>query len=105
MSKTDILVQIKYNMSEPRGTVIRTNVKQDVVKDVLVAWLLDQVGGGLIRDLRGSDKKNEYNVSIKFDLIDGNFYISSDTGDSGLTVGIVAYVSQNLDKFQISSLK
>ncbi len=100
--KTDIVVEIIYNMKDSGQTVIRTNAKQEAVPEILEAWVMGQVGQGV--DHRNPKKKDEYKISINLDLSDDTFRTSSDTGNHGLTAGLVLDVVKNLDKVRISLL-
>lgn len=102
MSKTDIVVEVIFNMRESDKTIIRTNAELDKVVEILEEWLTAQMGRG--RDSRESVRRSEYRISIKLDLSDNTFYTSSDTGNSGLTCDIIMNVLQNLSKLQISPL-
>ena len=107
MPKADIVVEITYNVNEPEKTVIRTNAKPDKVSEIFETWLVAQIGKG--KDSREPVRKNEYKITIKLDLSDDTFYVSSDTGNNDLTVGIfvnligIIQVGHS-DKIQISTL-
>ena len=102
MPRVDIVVEIIYNIKEPEKTVIKTNAKPEAVSEVLEAWLTAQMGEG--RDSREPISRGLYKVSIKLDLRDDTFFTTSDTGNSGLTAGIVMNATRHLDKIQISAL-
>ena len=94
MSKADIIMEINFNIKEPSKTVIKTNARREAVSEILEAWIFSQIGQG--KDSRESNKKNEYTIVIKLDLSDDTFSTDSDTGNKGLTCGIVIHVFNSL---------
>lgn len=105
MSKTavaDVVVEITFNVNQPEKTTIRTNAKKDAVAEVLEAWLSSQMGQG--EDKGEPDRKDEYRIVIKLDLSQDIFHTTSDTGNKGLTCGIVIDVSNKLDQITITDL-
>ncbi len=104
MPKADITVEIIYNVSEPEKTVIKTNAKKEALAEILERWISAQM-------FRGGDdslpnRKSEYRVVIHLDLSDDTFYTESDTGNRGLTCGIVVNVFNDLlDKVTVVDLE
>lgn len=87
MHKADITLVIIYDMKERDKCVIKTNAKREAVGDILEAWLQGQIGKG--EDSRQVKKLDIYHITIDLDLSDDTFYTSSDTGNKGLTCGLV----------------
>lgn len=102
MPRADIIIEIVYNLKEPDKTEIKTNAKKEALEEILGAWLTDQVGKG--RDDRKPVKKEEYRVVIGLNLNDDSFLTNSDTGNKGLTCGIVMSVFNRLDGIKVSNL-
>lgn len=98
--KADLWIDIEYRFNKPVDgprVVIHTNVKHDLVGDMLGDWLQDQLGRGA-DDRKAEDKKEVYKIRIEIDLSFDKFTISSDTGNAGLTCGIVLDVTRRLDQ-------
>ena len=102
MPKADVALEITFNINEPDKTVIKTNAKKEAVEEILEAWLSCQMGQG--KDESKPNKKDEYKIKIQLDLSDDTFCTSSDTGNKGLTCGLVMDVFKRLDKIKISGL-
>lgn len=96
----DILIRIEFHMNQASKSVIRTNAKKEAVESVLCDFLRTQIGLG--EDKTPANKKDIYNISIGFDLNGDNFHTISDTGNCGLTAGIVSWISQNIDSITIT---
>lgn len=103
MSKVDILIQINFNMENPEETLIRTNAKREGVEEILATFVQDQAGQG--EDKRKPNERDEYKIEIGLDLSYDTFHITSDTGNEGLTLGIVMQVLGILDKLTITELE
>jgi hypothetical protein len=88
MPKADVTVDIFYNANTSRF-VIKTNARKERVADILDDYLEAQTGKGA--DHSEPNKKSEYHITIKLDLSDDTFYVTSDTGNYSLTCGIVLY--------------
>ena len=97
-----IALDILFNVNEPEKTVIRTNVKRRVIGDLLNEWVRTQIGQG--GDEREAEHKPEYRVQIQLDIRSDTFTTSSDTGNRGLTTGIVLEVLRRLDRLTITDL-
>lgn len=102
MSKTDIVVVIKFNIEEPEETLIKTNAKKEAVEGILENWIRSQMGAG--KDTAKSVIKDIYEIVIKLDLDGDIFHTSSDTGNKSLTCGLVIDVFTNLKKIPISNI-
>lgn len=88
--KTDLGIQIKYNVPTDTYTILKTNIKKERIRDFLEDWLMTQVGAG--KDTRKRVDRDDYIVSIGLDLSDDTFTISSNTNNEGLTCGIIMSV-------------
>ncbi len=100
--KVDIRLEITYDMRDPKLTEIKTNAKNTAVEEILENYILSQAGTGA----DGSKPSNRrwYKIVIGLDLGDDTFFTESNTGNKGLTVGIVMAVLKDLKNLKISSL-
>lgn len=102
MPNADIVLEIAFNISNPLETVIRTNAKKEALEGILENWLSCQTGQG--KDRNKAKKRDLYKIKIQLDLSDDSFYTSSDTGNKGLTCGIVMDVFKRLEHTQVLAL-
>jgi len=102
MSKVDITLEINFNINESDKTTIRTNAKKEAIEEIFEAWLSCQTGQG--KDESEPNKKDEYKIEIQLDLSDDTFFTKSDTGNKGLTCGIVMAVFERLDEIEVLAL-
>lgn len=90
----DITLDIFYDVNHPEKTVIRTNAKKEALEEILEAWLQDQMGRG--KDESPPEQRDLYRIMIGLNLDGDRFRVVSDTGNKGLTTGIVMDVFRNL---------
>ncbi len=102
MPKADIVLKLNFNLSKPDKTVVKTNAKKEAVSEILEAWLSCQIGQG--EDSREPNKKDKYEIVIKLDLSNDTFFTNSDTGNKGLTCGLVMDVFSRLDQITVTDL-
>ncbi len=100
--KVDLLIKISYDLKKPEKSLIQTNVKPERLQDLLGDYLHDQMGRG--GDGREQNMKEVYNITIGIDLSDDTFYTSSDTGNDGLTCGIILNVCTILNQLKVLPL-
>jgi hypothetical protein len=98
----DIVIDILYDMKTPERTVVKTNAKSEALDEIISTWLQLQAGQG--EDVRQANDRDIYNIRIGLSLQGDVFSTSSDTGNDGLTCGIVMDVWQRLDSLKIGSL-
>jgi hypothetical protein len=91
-----IEVSITYPIHRPDDFEISGNVKDNYVICLLTDWLHDQIGKG--KDFSVAVDRNVYHIRIQVDLSQDIFYVDSDTGNKGLTTGIIMDVISRLDK-------
>lgn len=103
MSKieVDLIIDITFNV-ETDGTAIKTNVKKEAIEDMLADWLYRQMGSG--QDDSKANQLDIYNIKIGYSLDEDAFGSESNTGNKGLTCGIVQRVLSNLDKAEVLPL-
>lgn len=102
MQKVDVRADIEYDLNEPEKTVIRTNLKPEGLEEVLEWWLQGQLGLG--KDSREPVRKEKYLISIGVRLADDTFFTESDTGNAGLTCGLVMDVFGRLKDLKVEPL-
>ena len=95
MAKVDIFVKIKYDAKKEKVSIGETNIKKERLEDFLLEWLRGQMGQG--KDERKVIIRDSYDVIIGCDLSCDQFYVKSDTGNDGLTCGIVMEAVRNLE--------
>jgi len=91
--RPDIQVSLAFNMKDPKASTIRTNAKREALEEILEAWCHAQVGAG--PDPNPANQAEVYNITIGLWLADDSFGTDADTGNKGLTAGIVMDVLAN----------
>jgi len=84
--KNDLYLNIKYDIVNDTYE-IDTNIKTDLVKDIVSEFLRTQVGTG--KDFSKMKEDDKYNISIKLNLNRDNFTCSDNCGNKGLRDGIL----------------
>lgn len=87
MAKVDIYVEVNYDAVKEKISIGETNIKKERLKDFLLDWLTTQIGKG--KDERKRIDRESYKVVIGCDLSFDTFYVKSNTGNDGLTCGII----------------
>lgn len=82
----DIVIEVDFDMNEEKA-VVRTNAKKESLREILGNWLYAQIGQG--EDVGPPNEKDEFKIKIKLDLGTDTFTTESDTGNRGLTCGII----------------
>lgn len=90
-----LYISITYPVSEPDKFKIRSNVKKDLIADTLCTVIQIQMGKS--QDNRKAKKLKTYKIRIDLDLSYDHFSIRSDTGNDGLTTGIIMDVISRLE--------
>jgi hypothetical protein len=85
-----VFIEFEYTIDTGECKVLNTNIKKERIDNFLEEWVMDQIGRG--KDERAPVIKDTYRVKIACDLTDDTFYSESDTGNKGLTTGIVQHV-------------
>ncbi len=83
----DITLEITYPVQNPRASTIRTNARPEAIEELLATWIAGQQGKG--EDDRKPNELSEYVIVIELDLSNDSFTTRSNTGNKGLTAGIV----------------
>lgn len=83
-----LFIEVTYPLDPTEKPTIRTNVKKERVSDLITDWLRTEMGKG--SDGRKPVDLDTYHISLEIDLTDDSFRIyREDTGNSGLTTGIM----------------
>ena len=85
-----------YSPENPDGFQIDSNIKAEFYEEVLSGFLQTQIGQG--EDPSPSSDLDEYHIEIKLSMTDDTYYSKSDTGNMGLTAGIIMDVMNRLPK-------
>lgn len=94
--KVGVWLVIRYAEKNPKKTTLATNMHRAGVKEVLDAWLRDQMGRG--KDSRKVAERDIYTIRIGVDMTCDTFFTESDTGNDGLTCGIVMHIFKRIDE-------
>lgn len=98
----DIIIEVYFDMNKERA-VVKTNAKREALRELLGDWLYAQIGKG--EDSAPPNEKDEFKIKIKLDLKTDTFTTESDTGNKGLTCGIIKMdVFEKLEEIEISPL-
>lgn len=98
--KPDIVMEIHFPMDTPSELRVRTNAKdRETVIDLISTYIQDCcIGRGV--DESNANEHDEYRIVIGLELSDDSWGITSNTGNKGLTTGILMDVIKRLDKGQ-----
>lgn len=88
-----IFIDFEYAIKGSKCKVLNTNIKKEMIDNFLEEWVVDQVGAG--EDKNEAVDRETYRINIGCDLSTDTFYIKSNTGNKGLTAGIVSRVWAN----------
>jgi len=91
---SDLFIEINYPINEPEKYSINSNVKEKKIKDLLLEWTRGQMGRG--EDSSSPNDVDVYHIRIEIDLSYDTFTCKSDTGNKGLTAGIVMDVIKRI---------
>jgi hypothetical protein len=96
MGNTQMFIEITFPMKNEELPSINTNIKQELVSDLLADWLrATQIGKG--KDNREVKERDVYHIGIDIDFTDDSFTTKADTNNHGLTCGIVMYVMKKIE--------
>ncbi len=88
-----IYIKISYPINEPEKFEIDTNAKQPLVAGLLTEFI--RVYTGEV-DQSEANELDVYEITLKLDLSDDGWSVKSNTGNKGLTMGIVMDVFQRM---------
>lgn len=93
----DIVIDIHYPVSTPEEMQIQTNAKPEVLAELVGTYIQDCcIGRGV--DESAPNELDEYQITIGLELADDSWGIKSNTGNKGLTTGILMSVMKLLDQ-------
>jgi hypothetical protein len=84
---SDLYINITYPVNKPDEYKIESNIREELLSDMLCELIQSQIGTE--EDKRKAKKRKIYHIRIDLDLNYDEFEITSDTGNKGLTTGIV----------------
>jgi len=87
--RTKLYIDILYHVEENKYD-LDTDIKEAMLPEVLSDYLRAQMGKG--RDNREPNRHESFHIRIELDLTEDTFKTQSDTGNAGLTTGIVMNV-------------
>lgn len=93
---SDLYIDITYPINTPDKYEIKTNIKSEKVKDTLCEYIQGIFGRGG-KDSRIAKELDVYHITIEVDLSDDSFIVKSDTGNTGLTDGIIMDVIARME--------
>jgi hypothetical protein len=99
---SDLHIELNYSISEKSATIAGTNIKESYIDDFLAEVVHSQVGKE--KDFSKAKELEVYNILLKCDLSYDKISISSNTGNKGLTDGILTHTIGNW-KFSKSLLE
>lgn len=102
LMRPDIVVDIEYDIAQPIRTIIKTNAKREMIVEILEDWILDQIDRGASTGV--AVERGSYHITIGLELATDGFATRSDTGNEGLTCGIVMQVIGILDALTVQPI-
>jgi hypothetical protein len=97
------IVDISFDINNSDKTVIKTNIKEkEGIEEALSDFIRTQIGAR--KDESEPNKYDTYSIKIGLDLSDDSFRIESNTGNKGLTLGIIMATLKQLDNIALQPL-
>jgi hypothetical protein len=90
-----LIARISFDCENQEKIQVFTNAKDEALIDMLTEYLRSQMGTG--EDKNPAAEKNQFSVEVSLDLSEDIFQTRTDTGNKGLTCGIIARVIGLLD--------
>lgn len=94
----DLHVSITYPVKNPGKLKVKSNIEKSYLLEFLTDVVRAQMGAG--KDKSKAKKLNVYHIGICCDLSYDNISIKSDTGNKGLTLGIIMDVLGRLEDME-----
>ncbi|HLD00198.1 MAG TPA: hypothetical protein VJC39_00460 [Candidatus Nanoarchaeia archaeon] len=95
MSLDHLTLNIHYDVKEKKFEV-SGDVNFEGQRELVEGFLHNQIGAG--RDDKTPDKKDFYNITLRWYPLNDNLEVSSDTGNKGLRDGILLEFLKRLDQ-------
>lgn len=102
LAPVDVLIVVSFDVTDPTKTCIFTNARTEALEELLSNWLQDQIGRG--SDGKPAMERDVYTIEIGLFLDDDSFCTASDTGNKGLTAGIMMEVMRDLKTIPVKAL-
>lgn len=80
-------VTFTYPINTPKDYTYKSTMKYAGILEVLDTYVRDSMGAG--EDYSEANKRDVYTITIQIDVTDDRLIVSSDTGNKGLTLGIL----------------
>lgn len=87
---------LTYSPEAPHDFKINSNIKAELQEEVLSDFLQAQIGQE--EETSPAVELDTYHIKIQLDLTTDTYYSKSDTGNAGLTAGIIMDVLNRLPK-------
>ena len=98
--KIDAWAKIIYDLDTPSKSKILTNAKDlELLEELFSDFVRANAGQGA--DNSKPNKKSRYEILIMLDMSDDTFSVKSDTGNKGLTCGIVMSALGDIKNIEI----
>lgn len=98
-----IRVEIINDSKDPGKSLIKTNIRKEMVPGILEEWVCSQLEKG--EDKKKIKEKDVYEIIIELDLKDDTFCTTSNTGNADLTAGIILSIMRRLNENKIKIVK
>ena len=92
---SDLHIDITYPIDKPEKYKIKSNIRKEMLSDMLCELVHAQTGQG--EDKSKAKELKVYKIHIDLDLNYDDFHIKSNTGNKGLTLGIIMDVIRRMD--------
>ena len=88
-------VRVIFPVNTPRDFKIETDVKDELVAELISEFLRCQIGAG--EDLSPSNRLDVYTINLQLDLSEDVWYCKHDCGNLSLRDGILLDVLKRID--------
>ena len=89
-----IYFKINYDINDSEAFEIDTNAKVELIPELLGEYIRAIVGAGA--DHSEPNNRDIYNITLYLDLSDDSWQEESNTGNKGLTAGIIMNIIKQL---------
>lgn len=91
----DLFINITYPVGKPHEYKIESNVKDELIPDLLSDFIRGQSGKG--KDEKEAIEREVYNLRLTVDLSFDIFNLTHDCGNEGLALGIIMDVFRRME--------
>ena len=89
-------LSIYFPLQNPEAFKLESDIKSELIADILSDYIRGQIGLG--EDHSKPNVQDVYHINISVDLSTDTFKCHSDTGNSGLTLGILMHIVKMLNE-------